>query len=141
MSQSQVEILNPEGHPSLAPTYSHISIAPVTPSTKIISFAGQVGVDSATGETAPSFREQVRLALVNVEKCLAAAGVTKKDIISSRQYVVRMSQLSDEDRKARADLFLEWLGGLIPPPDTLIGVESLATNDLLVEIEVTAVKH
>jgi enamine deaminase RidA (YjgF/YER057c/UK114 family) len=141
MSPSQIEILNPEGHPPLAPTYSHISIAPVTPSTKIISFAGQVGIDSATGETAPSFREQVRLALANVEKCLTAAGVTKKDIISNRQYVVRMSQLSDEDRKARADLFLEWLGGLTPPPDTLIGVESLATNDLLIEIEVTAVKH
>ena len=142
MSSSAVHIFNPEGYPSLAPSYSHISVVPIPSTTRLVSFAGQTG-SASTGDHPRSFPEQVRTALSNVDKCLAAAGVTKKDIVSNRQYVVKLTGLSAEDRKARSDIFLEWWRGTegerLPPPDTLIGVDSLAREGILLEIEVTCV--
>ena len=142
MSSSAVHIFNPEDYPSLAPSYSHVSVVPISSTAKLVSFAGQTGGTSAGGHPS-SFPDQVRAALSNVDKCLTAAGVTKKHIVSNRQYVVKLTSLSAEDRKARSDIFLEWWSGTegerLPPPDTLIGVDSLAREGLLFEIEVTCV--
>ncbi len=146
MSNS-LQIFDPPDHPAVAPSYSQISVVSLGGTTKLISLAGQVGHDSATNTIPSSFIDQVRLALSNVDALLVAAGASKKDIISSRQYVVRMSQLSTEDFKALTDIVVAWFdrgrNGLKPPPDTLIGVESLAqtggNGEYLFEIEVVAV--
>lgn len=138
---NQIQIFDPPGLSAAAPTYSMISITPLSPTTKLISLAGQVGHESTTNQTPSSFAEQVRVALANVDKCLAAAGASKKDIITNRQYIVRLSQLSKEDFKARADIVLEWWDDLKPSPDTLLGVESLAAPEYLYEIEVQAILH
>ena len=148
---NQIEIFDPPEHPALAPSYSQISIVPLSPTTKMISLAGQVGHDYTNPQhpVSTSFINQVRIALCNVEICLSAAGATKRDIVSNRQYVVRMSQMSAEDFKARSDMVVEWFGkdrdGLKPPPDTLIGVESLAQTggkgEYLIEMEVVAIVH
>lgn len=140
-STSKNHIFNPEGHPSLAPSYSHISIVPISPTAKLVSFAGQTGTD-ASG-TFPSFQDQVRKAHEHVDKCLAAAGVSKKDIVSNRQYVVKLTSLSPEDRQARTAIYMEWWrsteGDALPPPDTLIGVDSLYAEGCLFETEITCV--
>ncbi|TKA80053.1 hypothetical protein B0A55_01759 [Friedmanniomyces simplex] len=141
----KVQIFNPEGHPSAVPSYSHISIVPLSETTKLVSFAGQTYLPSpaSSSSTPTPLREQVRLALGNVDKCMAAAGVGKNHIVSNRQYVVRMMDLSDEDFNAREDAFLEWWrateGDGLPPPDSLIGVHSLARKDILYEVEITCV--
>ena len=51
-----------------------------------------------------------------------------------RQYVVNMLPQDP----IRAKLYMEWMEGH-KPPSTLIGVQSLATEDLLYEIEVMVV--
>ena len=145
MSSSTVKIFNPDGYPPKAPSYSHISVIPISSTKKLVSFAGQTGEvgRTSTSEKPPSLREQVRSALANVDRCLAAAGVIKKDIVSNRQYVVKLTSLSEEDFQAREDVFLEWWrsteGDRLPPPDTLIGVDSLAHKSILYECEVTCV--
>jgi len=135
-----IKTFNPENHPALAPEYSHVSVATFGPGTKLISVAGQIGSSDESPYTfPPTLSEQVKLALINVDTCLAAAGASKRDIISMRQYVKGFGKLGPEDQKGRAAAVMEWLGDMTPPPCTLVGVESLAIPDLLVEIEVTAV--
>lgn len=146
-SSHAVHIFNPEGHPPQAPTYSHISTVPLSSTTRLVSFAGQVGVPppsaSSPAPEAPSFADQVRAALANVDVCLAAAGVGKKDIISNRQYVVKLASLDASDFNARADILMDWWrsteGERLLPPDTLIGVDSLAGKAILFEIEITCI--
>lgn len=140
MASSTVKIFNPEGLPSSAPSYSHVSTIPISSTKKLVSFAGQTGTNpSTTPENAPSLREQVRIALANVDKCLAAVGATKKDIVSHRQYVVKLTSLSKEHFEAREQCFMEWWrsteGDALPPPDTLIGVDSLWSRETLYEAE------
>ncbi|KAK3710710.1 hypothetical protein LTR37_010129 [Vermiconidia calcicola] len=144
MSSAGVQIFNPEGYPSLALTYSHISIVPISDTKKLVSLAGQAGTDHNTSTTnPPSLGEQVRLALENVDKCLAAAGASKKDIVSARQYIVDYASLSGEDVEALFSTFLDWWkkteGDRLCPPTTLIGLESLWSKETRYEIEVTAV--
>jgi enamine deaminase RidA (YjgF/YER057c/UK114 family) len=60
-----------------------------------------------------------------------------------RRYVVKLTSLSEENLKAREDIFMEWWreteGQRLPPPDTLIGVDSLWSKETLFEIEVQCV--
>lgn len=145
----QIQIFDPPKHPAVAPSYSQISTVPLSPTAKLVTIAGQVGhnYNNPAGAIPQSFPEQIRIALRNVETCLAAAGASKRDIISNRQYVVRMSQLHPGDLRLREEIVTKWFGkdrdGLKPPPDTLIGVESLASTggkrEYLFEIEVTAI--
>lgn len=144
-SQSSVKIFDPEAYPALAPSYSHISIVPISDTSELVSFAGQTGTTHDTdASNPPSFRDQVLTALAGVDKCLAAAGCTKANIISMRKYVVKLGSLSEQDFRAQGELHVEWWsaseGKRPPPPDTLIGVDSLYRKECLVEIEVTAVR-
>ena len=139
-----VQNFNPSGHEPLAPTYSHISSVAISPTKKLVTFAGQTGTTKhTTADNAPSFRQQVQNAVENIDKCLHASGARKSDIISIRQYVVRLSQLSDDDRRERGMIMLNWWqeteAERPPPPSTLVGVESLVTKDTLYEIEVACI--
>jgi enamine deaminase RidA (YjgF/YER057c/UK114 family) len=133
MSSSN-QIYNPPNHPPFAPTYSHIARVPISSEAELITFAGQVGADSTTGEIPSTLGEQVKIALANVDTCLKAAGATKKDIIQVRHYVVNLHPVDS----ARAKYYSEWMEGN-KPPSTLVGVQSLAAKELLYEIEVVAV--
>lgn len=137
---AQLQMLNPPDHPPLAPTYSQICVASLDSSTKLISFSGQPGVGPASDlSSPPSFQTQVRQALRNLDKCLKAAGISKRDIISNRQYIVKPGEMSSEDMQARTNIWLEWLGGIPAPPETFIGVHSMVIPAILYEIEVLAV--
>ena len=137
-----IQMLNPADHVPLAPTYSQISISQLTSTSRLICISGQPGIDASTDMSSPpSFPEQVRASLANLDKCLAVAGVSKKDIIRNTQYVVRHGSMNAEDKKARMDIYLEWLGGLPPSPETFIGVDSMAIPAILYEIEVMAIVH
>lgn len=141
---SKVEIFNPEGHPSQVPSYSHVSTVPISSTHRLVSFAGQVGVPpNASLDQVLPFSGQVRAALANVDKCLAAAGASKKDIVSNRQYVVKLQSRDPKDFDAREEIFMDWWksteGDRLPPPDTYIGVDSLASKHIQYEIEITCV--
>lgn len=126
---------NPEGQTTFSPTYSHISRVPITPTTTLVSIAGQLGWDATTGVIPPTLASQCSLAFSNVERCLRASGACKHDIIQVRQYVVDLLKNGDDQDPERAKLYIQWMGDL-RPPSTVLGVQSLVHKDLLYEIEV-----
>ncbi|KXS99895.1 hypothetical protein AC578_4488 [Pseudocercospora eumusae] len=141
----KVQIFNPPNFPSLAPTYSHISIVPISDTKRLVSFAGQTGTGPNQAENQTlSFAEQNRRALARVDLLLEAAKCTKKDIVMIRPYVVKLTSLSAEDTRARNEIFLDWWRSTegqdaLAPPDTLIGVDSLWSKETLIEYEVQCV--
>ena len=98
--------------------------------------AGQVAWDTERQIGSDDLGEQARLALANVERAVAAAGGTLRDVVSLRIYIVgdhirhtaplREALLAAFDDDAR-------------PAMTWIGVAALANPDFIVEIEATAV--
>lgn len=137
---SQNRTFNPPGHNTFAPTYSHISSISISPTSTLISIAGQVGHDSTTNTIPPTLAEQCTLAFANVDKCLAAAGAKKEDIVQVRQYVVNLLRDGEGQDIEGPRRYAEWMGGL-KPPSTRLGVQTLAHKDLLYEIEVVCVVH
>jgi enamine deaminase RidA (YjgF/YER057c/UK114 family) len=72
----------------------------------------------------------------NVRRALAAGGATFKNVVKTTTYVVNYQPaMRDELRAAR----LRAMGPANPPAATLVGVQSLAQDDWLIEVEVTAV--
>lgn len=138
MSKTDPESFNPPGHPTFSPTYSHISRTPLSSTKTLISLAGQVGYDSESKTTGSTLAEQCTIAFKNVDRCLAAAGARKEDIVQVRQYVVNLLRDGKGQDPERARLYVEWMGGL-KPPSTLLGVSGLAVPELIYEIEIIAV--
>ena len=98
--------------------------------------AGQVAWDTERQIGSEDLGEQARLALVNVERALAAAGGTLRDVVSLRVYVV-----GDHIRQATPlrQALLAAFDDDARPAMTWIGVAALANPDFVVEIEAVAV--
>jgi enamine deaminase RidA (YjgF/YER057c/UK114 family) len=81
-------------------------------------------------------KAQVNQAWENVRLALTGSGATFHDVVKITTYVVNYKpSMRDDLRAAR----LHFMGDAKPPAATLVGVQSLASEDWLVEIEVTAV--
>ena len=137
-SQPQRQLHNPPTIHPPAPSYTHISTVPLSPSTKLITIAGQIGMDPS-GKIPPSFAAQVQLALANLSTCLASAGCTTEDIVKCGMYIVGKPGGDEEMDDVRRKAYKEFLGEARPPPDTLIYVAALADQGLLFEIDCMAV--
>lgn len=125
-----VTLINPEG--LLEPQgYTHVAVAQ---GSRMVFLAGQVGQD-ADGKPAAGLAAQTEQALRNVGIALAAAGATFADVVKTTIYVV------DWHPAKIGELFegLQRSGAGSPGPTTMIGVAALASPDLLVEFDVTAV--
>lgn len=100
----------------------------------VIEVAGTAAIDEngdAVGLNDPY--EQTRYILAKIEKALAQAGVSMKDVVRTRMFVTDISQW-EEIGKAHGMYFKE-----VKPAATMVEVKSLISPELLVEIEVTAV--
>ena len=81
-------------------------------------------------------KAQLNQAWENVRLALAGSGATFQDVVKVTTYVVNYKpSMRDDLRAAR----LKFMADAKPPAATLVGVQSLASEDWLVEIEVTAV--
>ena len=140
---------NPPGVPIPPPTYSQMSITPILPTSKLVTLAGQVGLDSKTNKVADGFDAQVKLAYVNILNALKAAGATPRDIIHVKHFIVkdtgRVGVESEEElTRVWGHHWMEFMdreGEGHRPPDTVLGVAALATEELLYECEVWAIVH
>ncbi|MCU1236004.1 MAG: RidA family protein, partial [Candidatus Solibacter sp.] len=124
--------INPPGL-SKSPAYSQ---AVTAKPGRIVWISGQVG-ENAKGELAgKDLKSQVNQAWTNVKAALEGAGATFQDVVKITTYVVNYKpSMRPELREAR----LHAMGTAEPPAATLVGVQSLASEEWLVEIEVTAV--
>src|SRR2546422_791350 len=76
---------------------------------------------------------QAKQAIRNIEKALAQAGSSLRDVVRTRVYLTDVSRLK-EAAKAHGEAF-----GEIRPASSFIGVAELAEKEMLVEIEAVAV--
>ena len=117
--------------------YSHATSAV---GSRIVHIAGQVGTDASGAVVPGGLAAQTEHALLNVARALDAAGAGVDDIAKVTFYIVdwepsMYEQLARGAEAARAhhafrDVAL-----------TLIGVKSLFTPEMLIEIEAVAVVH
>jgi enamine deaminase RidA (YjgF/YER057c/UK114 family) len=116
----------------------------------LITLAGQTGRDVASGGVLSSdIKEQARIAYRNVANCLAAAGASPRDIIHVRHYIVKSTGNAEVDAEDVVDrgwgpMWIEFMDREADghrPPDTVVGVASLAKAELLYEVEAWAVIH
>jgi len=97
--------------------------------------AGHVPVD-ATGQTAGhDAGEQSTAVLANLDRTLAAGGMTRGDIVSTVVYLMDMADIGALD-----DAYREYFGSAGPYPSrTTVQVSSLGRSDFLVEVSAIAV--
>jgi enamine deaminase RidA (YjgF/YER057c/UK114 family) len=100
----------------------------------LVEVAGTTAVDDkgeVVGVDDPY--EQTKFALAKIEKALAAAGATLKDVVRTRLLVTDIARWEEVGR-AHGEVF-----GAIKPACTMVEIKSLIDPAMLVEIEVTAV--
>jgi len=103
---------------------------------RTIFIAGQVALDQQGNLVGKGdLRLQADKALENLVTALAAAGANPADVVKMNTYVVNYKPADySAIREARARIF----SGENPPASTLIGVQALAVEGLLIEIEAIA---
>lgn len=109
----------------------------VTGGQRVLYCAGQTAVDAeGRSQHIGDMRAQLALALDNLETVLKTAGYALGDIVRLNYYTTDVDQLLQH-----SGVLAERLGAAgCQPSSTLLGVSRLATPDLLVEIEATAVR-
>lgn len=129
-------IVNPEGlHDPVPRGYSH-SVA-VSAGSELVLIAGQYGSTPQGEIISMDFDEQVKQTFQNIGTALAAHGMNYSDVVQLRTYVVDhdVSKLGPIGAAVHATF------GTPPPTQTIIGVASLATPDVLFEVETVAVRR
>ncbi len=115
-----------------SPGYSHLAIAD---GKRLVFVAGQVALDQdfevvgGNDLTAPT-----TAAMRNVEAALAAAGAGFDHVVRRTIYTTRPTEW-----ETISAAMAQVTGDSGDPPQTILGVTSLALSELLIEIEVTAV--
>ena len=99
----------------------------------IIEVAGTTAMDGDTLIGKGDVYAQTVFILKKIEKALTEAGGSLNDIVRTRMYVVDISRW-EEAGKAHGEFFKN-----IKPVSTMVEVSNLINNELLIEIEVTAI--
>ena len=148
ITSSKPESLNPLTVPNPPPTYNQVAVTLVPFSSKLTTLAGQVGIDETSGAViSTDIKKQARIVDQNIANCLTAAGATPWDIIHACHYIVKDTGNAEVDAVEVVDrgwgsLRIEFMDRAADghrPPDTVLGVASLAKASLLYEVEVWAI--
>ena len=130
---ARVEKLNPDSIRAPGGTYSHLARVPA--GAELVVVAGQVGI--GRDGTAGGFEDQCSVAFANVGAALEAAGAGWSDVIQTMTFLTRR-----EDRQRLREWRTATYARLFPdgryPPNTLLVVDALATDGLLIEVQAIA---
>ena len=126
------EFLNPVGLPVL-PGFSQVVTAT---EGKIVFISGQVALNANNEVVGKGdLRAQVVQTFENLKGALAAVGATFDDVLKTNTYIVNYTpDMIGVVREVRS----RYLPQEKPPASTLIGVQALVLEDLLIEIEAFA---
>lgn len=112
--------------------YSHV----VTVSGKLAFVAGQVSLDKDGNVVGKGdLKAQTVQVFENLKAALAAASASPKDLVKIVIYVVNYNPAQIGVLRDARQAFL---AGAEPPASTLVGVQALAREDFLIEIEAIA---
>jgi enamine deaminase RidA (YjgF/YER057c/UK114 family) len=130
------EHLNPTDLPNWSESFSQVVVVR-TGTTRTIYVSGQVSVDEGNNVVGPGdLGRQVQVALENLAKALAAAGASPADVVRLGIHVKDYQQ--DQAAVISTALRSTFVAGRMPA-STWLGVSALALDELLIEIEATAV--
>lgn len=131
-SNIQKEFINPEGL-SNSPAYTQVV---AIHSGRMIYISGQVPLN-AKGEIVGKgdLRAQAQQVFENLKIALAGAGVTFEDVIKVNYYI---KNYKPEHLPIIRELRTQYFSKEHPPCATLVGVQSLFLEDVLIEIEAIA---
>lgn len=127
------QFINPEGL-SKSPAYSQaVSVG----GGKTVYISGQVALDSA-GEIVgkDDLSVQTEKVFENLKLVLEAVGATFNDIVKANYYV---KNFQPEHLPIIREIRGRYLPKENPPASTLVGVQFLAEEDFLIEVEAVAV--
>ena len=126
------EFLNPAGLPVL-PGFSQVVTAT---QGKIVFISGQVALNANNEVVGKGdLRAQAVQTFENLKGALAAVGATFDDVLKTNTYIVNYTpDMIGMFREVRS----QYLPQEKPPASTLIGVQALVLEDLLIEIEAFA---
>jgi enamine deaminase RidA (YjgF/YER057c/UK114 family) len=127
-----LEMINPEGLPT-PESYTHVVAAT---GGRMVFVAGQVADDAEGNLVGPGdLAVQAGQAFANVGRCLAAAGARPDQVARITIYVVgHRTEYLPHISEARIAVF-----GDHKPSDTLLGVDRLAEDGYLIEVDAIAV--
>ena len=99
----------------------------------IVEVAGTTAMDGEVLVSKGDIYKQTVYIFKKVEKALSEVGATLNDVVRTRMFVTDISQW-EEVGKAHGEIFKN-----IKPVSTMVEVSRLINDDLLIEIEVTAI--
>jgi enamine deaminase RidA (YjgF/YER057c/UK114 family) len=128
------KFINP---PSLSTPTGYTHVVTIAGGGKLIYLSGQVSLDKTGAIVGKGdFAAQARQVHDNLLAALAAAGAKPADVVKINTYVVNYK--ADHRailREIRGPIF----GKDNPPASTLVGVQALALDDFMLEVEAVAV--
>ncbi|NRQ31758.1 RidA family protein [Nonomuraea sp. NN258] len=127
-----LELINPDSLPT-PPTYTHVIVAT---GSRMVFIAGQEPEDAQGALVGPGdLAAQARQVFANLGRALAAAGARPEQVAKMTIFVVHhRPEYLPVIEAARVALF-----GDHKPVDTLVGVETLARPEYLIEVDAIAV--
>jgi enamine deaminase RidA (YjgF/YER057c/UK114 family) len=131
-SPMTLQLINPDGLPT-PPTYTHVIVAT---GSKTVFIAGQEPEDAQGCPASPgNLAAQARQVFANLGRALAAAGARPDQVAKITIYVVHhRPEYLPVIEEVRVGLF-----GEHKPADTVVGVETLARPEYLIEVDAVAV--
>ena len=115
--------------------YTHVVSAQ---GSRVVFISGQVAIDAAGNVVgAGDLAAQATQVFENLKACLESVGATFADVTKTTTFIV--SYRPSADRAILGAVRTKYLPSENPPASTLVGVQSLATPDIMIEIEATAV--
>ena len=135
MSQLERRTSNPTGVHTPAGMYSHLTRVA---GGELLFLAGQVGLDAdgrIVGEADAA--EQTKQAFRNIEVILRRAGASMDDVVQFTTYVVGRESVQPY-LEGRTEVYAELYPGGAYPPNTLLVIDGLVREEMLVEITAVA---
>jgi enamine deaminase RidA (YjgF/YER057c/UK114 family) len=130
---AEVQFINPPGLAQFK-TFSHVA---TVSGGKTIHVSGQVSWNEKGEVVHPGdLKAQAGQVFENLKVALAAAGATCDNVVKFTIYVVN---LKPQDRIAISEVRGRYLTSGRVPASTMIGVQSLVSEGLLLEVEAIAV--
>jgi len=129
---SEKKFINPPGLKSLG-MYSNVACA--TGGT-LVFISGQVAVDTEGKVVGKGdISAQAVQVFENLKLALGAVGATFEDVL---KFTIFIKNLTPEARKAVMSVRNRHISQTHPPAATMIGIDRLVEDDLLVEVEAVA---
>lgn len=136
MNSMNKEFLNPSDLPDWRHVFSQVVVVK-TGSARTIYIAGQVSVDEQRNLIgAGNLKLQAEQAFSNLTRALAAAGASTSDVVKINIYV---KHYKPSDASIIREPFMRAFPQRNLPVSTWLGVESLAQEGFLIEVDVVAV--